>query len=133
MNRISELKHEAFAVKVVSDDVFDNILSRLVQKKDNEKECLQCGVFLPTRLWNVRFGNGEEPSECSFCGGNPTITKSKAKREKKKLSAQKKKEEAVPKVVRIRRAYLQPGTEEFENRQVKPIDYFHQVEALGFY
>ena len=112
----------SFVVKVVSDDEFDNILSSLVQKKDNEKECLQCGVYYE-----------EETFECDFCGGNPTITKSKAKREKKKLSAQKKKEEAVPKVVRIRRAYLQPGTEDFENRQVKPIDYFYQVEALGFY
>jgi len=43
----------------------------------------------------------------------------KEKREKKKASAKKKKEESIPKVVRIRRAFLQPGTEEFENRQIK--------------
>ena len=88
----------------------------------NRKECLQCGVYYT-----------KETSECEFCGGNPTITKSKQKRDKKKAAAERKKEESVQKVVRIRRAYLQPGTEEFEGRQIKPIDYFHQIEAVGFY
>lgn len=110
-------------VKNVADLDLKKIASLVLQpKQDNEKECLQCGVFYT-----------EETSICDFCGGNPTITKSKQKRDKKKAAAERKKEESVQKVVRIRRAYLQPGTEEFEGRQVKPIDYFHQIEALGFY
>jgi hypothetical protein len=63
------------------------------------------------------------------------MTKSKEKREKKK-AAERRKNESIQKVrIRIlnRKAYLQPGTEEFTGRQIKPIDYFYQIEALGFY
>lgn len=118
MNQLSIIS----CVEDVSVDEVFKVVSKLLDKKDNQKECLQCGVFYI-----------EETSECEFCGGNPTITKSKQKRDKKKAAAERKKEESVQKVVRIRRAYLQPGTEEYEGHQIKPIDYFHQIEALGFY
>jgi hypothetical protein len=101
--------------------MFDKIVSIMLKKKENQPQCLQCGVYYI------------DESICDFCGGNPTMTKSKQKREKKKAAEERKKEASIQKVVRIRRAYLQPGTEEFEGRQVKPIDYFHQIEALGFY
>lgn len=58
----------------------------------------------------------------------------KLKREKKKEKKRQQKEASIPKKIRIRKSYLQPGMEEFKGQQIKKeiFSYDFQLDELGY-
>ena len=60
--------------------------------------------------------------------------KNKLKREKQKEKKKEKKEASIPVKIRIRKSYLQPGTEDYEGKQIKKeiFKYDFQLEELGY-